>query len=90
MIDLWIDHETKLVERMEMRWPSRPGPIGPGGPGMRYRPLPPRPPPGEGFPFGPPPDMGPRPMPPILVVIDRVEPPDLSSDWFSPEAHRPQ
>lgn len=142
-IDLWIDPDSKLVERLEMRWPSRPGPLdlkgpfNPDGPGPRDRPM--RPPPGEGFgplprpeggprpdgprpegglrPEGPRPDgprEGPReggggprpdgprdgpregggggggpqrPSPPTLVTIDRVDPPKLADNWFTPEAH---
>jgi hypothetical protein len=39
IIDLWIDPNSKLLERMEMRWDKRPPGLGPGlgnGPGPGY------------------------------------------------------
>ncbi|MGH7242731.1 MAG: hypothetical protein ACREJD_04880 [Phycisphaerales bacterium] len=69
-VELWIDAETMLLEKMEMDWTTRPGERGPAGgpppPGMR----PPSPPRGEGKeprdrpPPGSLPPLGMRPPPP--------------------------
>ncbi|MBL8875491.1 MAG: hypothetical protein JNM86_06815 [Phycisphaerae bacterium] len=53
-VDLWIDPETMLLEKMEMTWTERPGPRGPAV-------RPPLSPPGAAAPRGPRPE-GPPPM----------------------------
>ncbi|MBX3390397.1 MAG: hypothetical protein KF691_13185 [Phycisphaeraceae bacterium] len=66
-IELWIDAETMIAEKMEMDWTDHPGPRGPAGR---------RPPPSEGEgPRGEKPDRPPPGMPPAGMPPPRGERP---------------
>lgn len=72
-IELWIDAETMIAERMEMDWTEHPGPRGPAARRPPLRGMPPAGMPGPGMPPArgerpPPPDGKPgmRPPPPLL------------------------
>lgn len=68
-VELWIDAETMIADKMEMEWTGHPGPRGPAG---ARPPLPP----GDGSgPMGGGPEGPPRGMPPPEMLPPGMPPP---------------